>query len=98
MNKSISLILHLERLPQNDTIDEYCYSLNVSAAFDQVTKKKGDLPDESDQSLDEGELKPFICPWRWEFPQEANAHTDWKKLDRKSTRLNSSHVSISYAV
>src|SRR5439155_17332266 len=25
-------------------------------------------------------------------------YTDWKKIDRKSTRLNSSHVAISYAV
>src|SRR5699024_12315011 len=26
-----------------------------------------------------------------------NAHMDWIDVDRKSTRLNSSHVSISYA-
>src|SRR5699024_12381209 len=37
----------------------------------------------------------FICRG---FPQNNRARTRRPRIDRKSTRLNSSHVSISYAV
>src|SRR5690625_7029790 len=46
-----------------------------------------------------GEFSVAIIPYTWEF---TNLHQlkvgDFVNLDRKSTRLNSSHVAISYAV
>src|SRR5699024_11433192 len=42
------------------------------------------------EELEESEMEPFVA--------ELEGKVKGKKIDRKSTRLNSSHVSISYAV
>src|SRR3712207_8300982 len=36
--------------------------------------------------------------WRWEALTEYEQQRQYERLDRKSTRLNSSHANISYAV
>src|SRR5690606_39868100 len=36
--------------------------------------------------------------WKGDFPNSHFEYAQYSKLDRKSTRLNSSHVKISYAV
>src|SRR5207249_11965857 len=46
---------------------------------------------------DEGELLAFREPLAHEVPAHAHPLPDRRSQDRKSTRLNSSHVSISYA-
>src|SRR5207249_10080917 len=43
-------------------------------------------------------IHPFARPTTSSGTSTANGSTKPKSLDRKSTRLNSSHVSISYAV
>src|SRR5699024_11963431 len=45
-----------------------------------------------------GIAAPFILHWPGGGLEEGKRHRSPLQLDRKSTRLNSSHVSISYAV
>src|SRR5437868_12266314 len=47
-----------------------------------------------------GDIKPIgrLHPLRIDFRPADNRDLDYRRGDRKSTRLNSSHVSISYAV
>src|SRR5690625_5700778 len=43
------------------------------------------------------DFKPILRELGLEFPGSYLALCDWFRVDRKSTRLNSSHVAISYA-
>src|SRR3712207_8406748 len=52
------------------------------------------------QMLKKNRLKPWLTK-RWCIPPEQSGEFVWRMediLDRKSTRLNSSHANISYAV
>src|SRR5690606_41554387 len=59
-----------------------------------------------EESLYEQAGLPFIIPemreglseWAWVEKYSPDELVTWDDLDRKSTRLNSSHVKISYAV
>src|SRR5690606_19421566 len=39
-----------------------------------------------------GEVWTVLKPWQHQKMYRASRHADWRQLDRKSTRLNSSHV------
>src|SRR2546427_7130523 len=68
----------------NDTATTEIYTLSLHDALPISTvRHAGVLPVTQPDSPD---------------PEEADAHTDHESQDRKSTRLNSSHSQISYAV
>src|SRR5207249_8028555 len=74
-----------------------CLALTV-ACFAQTTSPTDNQPDLSKEpTLYVVGYAHLDTEWRWEYPQVINEYLR-KTIDRKSTRLNSSHVSISYAV
>src|SRR5699024_12690089 len=67
-----------------------CLGLQLAAV--EIARNELDLTDANTQEADETTAYPIVCPIQG---LEANGENG---IDRKSTRLNSSHVSISYAV
>src|SRR5436305_12934750 len=55
------------------------------------------LPISSEQSPEYGWIRNYL-DWMLELPWDKRSEDNFDLVDRKSTRLNSSHVRISYAV
>src|SRR5690554_6998269 len=72
------------------TVREFMSALN-SASRNTV---KPSLSDSWNQSRQVTRLPDQL----WKYSWATTDSTRWKAIDRKSTRLNSSHVRISYAV
>src|SRR3712207_7669761 len=80
----------------NDTATTEIYTLSLHDAlpiFDDVFQRQGDHDDRgrADDHVDRHRPAGLAAPFR-------AAQTADQALDRKSTRLNSSHANISYAV
>src|SRR5439155_23000577 len=63
-----------------------------------VREKKAQRADQLDQVAIGDGIGGLVAGGRWAKPGHAHRHLGPPVADRKSTRLNSSHVAISYAV
>src|SRR5688572_31600682 len=92
MSSTRSLFFLLLRPPPTSTLFPYTTLFRSPSRLDAILRHRGtslDLPPGCAQNrtrTGDQTLKDHFC-WKWSF-----------KVDRKSTRLNSSHSQISYAV
>src|SRR5699024_12381558 len=99
-NSYLSQIENNQFKPSNDVLEKISKPLNISVLDLMVAA--GDIPESAYKEYWDAESKKF----EYEMNLKQTLQKSFKSMtdmayfnrDRKSTRLNSSHVSISYAV
>src|SRR5205085_12514319 len=97
-SRPLHLFFLLTRPPPTSTLFPYT-TLFRSRNHQSQGRRRGGFEARCARTSTTGDsLHPFRCPVQCSEPGRGEVSLRWLRRDRKSTRLNSSHSQISYAV